>query len=53
MPNGKISKAVVDDAQKGEKDYFIWDKKISGFGLKVTAVWRQDLCPSIPHCRTR
>ena len=36
MPNGKISKAVVDDAQKGEKDYFIWDKKISGFGLKVT-----------------
>ena len=36
MANASISKTVVDNAQAGEKDYFIWDEKLSGFGLKVT-----------------
>ena len=36
MANASISKTVVDNAQAGDKDYFIWDEKLSGFGLKVT-----------------
>lgn len=36
MANASISKTVVDNARPGLKDYFIWDEKLSGFGLKVT-----------------
>jgi hypothetical protein len=33
----KITKRVVDAAiAKGEKDLFLWDTEIKGFGLKVT-----------------
>lgn len=31
----KLTKRVVDAAQPGEKDYFIWDQEIPGFGLRV------------------
>lgn len=36
MANAAISKTVVDNALPGPKDYFIWDERLSGFGLKVT-----------------
>ena len=36
MANASISKTTVDNARAGPKDYFIWDEKLSGFGLKVT-----------------
>ena len=36
MANASISKTVVDNARPGLKDYFIWDERLSGFGLKVT-----------------
>ena len=31
----KLTKRVVDAAQAGETDYFIWDHEIPGFGLRV------------------
>lgn len=31
----KLTKRVVDAAQPGEKDYFLWDHEIPGFGLRV------------------
>lgn len=31
----KLSKRSVDQAEAGEKDYFIWDDELPGFGLRV------------------
>ena len=31
----RLSKRVVDAAAPAEKDYFIWDEDIPGFGLRV------------------
>jgi integrase len=36
MPAITISKATIDQAKSGERDLFFWDRKLSGFGLKVT-----------------
>ena len=36
MASGKISKRNVDEAKAGERDVFLWDSELSGFGLKVT-----------------
>lgn len=33
---GKITKRTVDAAEAGEKDSFLWDAELKGFGLKVT-----------------
>lgn len=33
---GTINKTTVDRAQAGERDRFIWDEALPGFGLKVT-----------------
>lgn len=33
---GKITKRVVDDAVASDRDTFIWDSNLKGFGLKVT-----------------
>lgn len=33
-----INKTQVDQAQARERDWFLWDDKIPGFGLKVTPV---------------
>ena len=34
----KITKRIVDAAQPGSRDTFIWDVDVRGFGLKVTPV---------------
>ncbi|HEX7454976.1 MAG TPA: site-specific integrase [Gallionella sp.] len=31
----KLTKTTVDDAQPGDKEAFIWDTELKGFGLKV------------------
>ena len=36
MPAITISKRTVDAAQPGERDLFLWDQALAGFGLKVT-----------------
>ena len=33
----KLSKRVVDQADKADADYFIWDDELPGFGLRVFA----------------
>ena len=34
---GKLTKEVVEAAEPGRSDRFLWDSKLSGFGLKVSA----------------
>lgn len=36
MAQSKITKRVVDAIEKAERDQFIWDDELRGFGLKVT-----------------
>lgn len=36
MAVGHISKSTVDAVAKGERDQYLWDDEIPGFGLKVT-----------------
>jgi integrase len=36
MPRARISKSIVDQCSPGEKDWVLWDERLSGFGLKVT-----------------
>ena len=36
MSAHKLTKSVVDGARPGERDYFIWDRDLKGFGLKVS-----------------
>lgn len=33
--SGRLTKAVVDRAKPKEKDYFLWDVELKGFGLKI------------------
>jgi integrase len=33
----KITKRAVDGAVAGDRDYFLWDSEVAGFGLKVTS----------------
>ncbi|MBZ0216444.1 MAG: site-specific integrase [Fimbriimonadaceae bacterium] len=41
MPSGKITKRSVDAFQPGDKDTFLWDDDLPGFGLKVTPSGRK------------
>lgn len=41
MPRATITKRAVDAAKPTERDTFIWDDEISGFGLKVTPTGRK------------
>lgn len=36
MAKAKISKRTVDAASRADRDYFVWDEELTGFGLKVT-----------------
>lgn len=36
MASGNVTKSSVDALQPGERDAFLWDKKLSGFGVKIT-----------------
>lgn len=36
MPTTHISKRTVDASQPGNRDTYLWDDELSGFGLKVT-----------------
>jgi integrase len=36
MATGKITKKLVDATAPGERDQFVWDMELRGFGLKVT-----------------
>ncbi len=33
----KLTKRTVDAAKVGDKDYFIWEDELPGFGLRVFA----------------
>ena len=37
MPTAKITKRAVDGIGNAEKDQFLWDTEVPGFGCKVTA----------------
>ena len=37
----KITKSVVDAAKPAEKDGFVWDGELKGFGLKTTPKGRK------------
>jgi hypothetical protein len=47
MALNRITKRVADEAQGSDRDTFIWDSQLKGFGLKVTRL----LHLSIPHGR--
>jgi integrase len=36
MARNKITKRTVDEAKPGDRDSFVWDTEVRGFGLKVT-----------------
>lgn len=36
MATGAVTKSNVDALQPGERDQFLWDNKLRGFGVKVT-----------------
>lgn len=37
MPTGRITKGSVDALKKADRDQFLWDDELKGFGLRVTA----------------
>lgn len=41
MAQGRISKSTVDSLAPGERDLFLWDTGIKGFGVKVTPAGRK------------
>ncbi len=41
MATDKLTKRTVDAAKPGERDSYVWDDELSGFGLKVTPAGRK------------
>jgi integrase len=41
MASANITKRTVDAARKGARDRYLWDEKLTGFGLKVTPAGRK------------
>src|SRR5258708_2223814 len=37
----ELTRSVVEDLAKGERDQFLWDSKVTGFGVKVTPAGRR------------
>lgn len=44
----KLSKRIVKQAEAGEKDYFIWDDELRGFGLRVFKSRKRELPGTVP-----
>ncbi|MEM6474656.1 MAG: site-specific integrase [Pseudomonadota bacterium] len=36
MPSGNITKSTVDGLLPADRDQFLWDAKVAGFGVKIT-----------------
>ena len=36
MASAKITKRLIDSSKAGERDYFVWDDELRGFGLKMS-----------------
>ncbi|MEO5379008.1 MAG: integrase arm-type DNA-binding domain-containing protein [Magnetococcus sp. DMHC-6] len=41
MATGKINKKIVDSLQVGERDEYLWDTELRGFGVKITPTGRR------------
>lgn len=41
MPTGRLTKRAVDAAVASERDWFLWDSELAGFGLKVSPTGRR------------
>ena len=41
MAVSRLTKRTVDNASRGERDTYVWDNEVSGFGLKVTPKGRK------------
>ena len=41
MPRLRLTKRIVDAATPEDRDYFLWDADLTGFGLKVTPASRK------------
>jgi len=54
MPSTKLTKSVIDRAQPGEADYFLWDGELKGFGIKIAKGGRKSfVCKyRVGHGRT-
>lgn len=37
MAQGKLNKRTIDALEKAERDQFLWDEDLAGFGIKVTS----------------
>ena len=44
----KLSERIVNQAEAGEKDYFIWDDELRGFGLRVFKSRKRELPSTVP-----
>jgi hypothetical protein len=44
----KLSKRIINQIEAGEKDYFIWDDELPGFGLRVFKSGKRSFCNTIP-----
>ena len=47
MAKGSITKRAVDAAKARKADSYLWDRELSGFGLKVTPAGRKGTSCSI------
>jgi hypothetical protein len=45
--SSKLTKRLVEAAKPGEKDIFLWDSELRGFGCKITPKGKRTYC--LPH----
>src|SRR5688572_10448555 len=41
MPVARLTKRTVDGALAADRDWFLWDKDLAGFGLKISPAGRR------------